>query len=157
MQLSCTMLATQKCKMHDELTTLETFCGFFSEHCVGSLMMELWHKACRNWSILACDVENNQDRIRIVFWHWDATYDTKGNSWWNWYDLKSICKANSRYMGAKFDPSKPPKCISHKDTNNLFGWAMTMSKTLPTNSFSWMSKAELDNWENYPCYLEVEL
>jgi len=34
-------------------------------------------------------------------------------------------KASKRYMGKKFDKSKPPSHIMHYDANDLYGWAMT--------------------------------
>ena len=38
-------------------------------------------------------------------------------------------KSNNRYMGDKYDASKPTKYITYLDANNLYGW--TMSKPLP--------------------------
>ena len=32
-----------------------------------------------------------------------------------------------------------------------------MSKPLPVRDFEWMNKKELENWENFPCILEVDL
>ena len=49
-------------------------------------------------------------------------------------------KANDKYMGDKYDPSKPSKYIAYLDVNNLYGWAM--SKPLPTHGFEWMEKSE---------------
>jgi len=34
-------------------------------------------------------------------------------------------KANKRYMGEKFDRSKPSSYIMHFDANNLYDWAMS--------------------------------
>jgi len=64
-------------------------------------------------------------------------------------------KANNRYMGEKFDKSKPSSYIMYYDANNLYGWAM--SQKLQTHGFKWMSNKDLDNWRNIPCILEVAL
>ena len=32
-----------------------------------------------------------------------------------------------------------------------------MSKPLPTKGFKWMSEAELQDWKNHSCILEVDL
>ncbi|XP_072021514.1 uncharacterized protein [Amphiura filiformis] len=64
-------------------------------------------------------------------------------------------KANNKYMGDDYDPSKPSKYIEYVDANNLYGWAM--SKPLPVGDFKWMSSKELDNWRKIPCTLEVNL
>ena len=66
-------------------------------------------------------------------------------------------KANNKYMGEEFDPSKSSKYITYLDANNLYGWAM--SQKLPTGGFKWMSKQELDEWRSNPqgCILEVDL
>ena len=64
-------------------------------------------------------------------------------------------KANNKYMGDRFDDSKPSKYISYLDANNLYGWAM--SNPLPTHGFKWMELSELENWENHSCILEVDL
>ena len=45
-------------------------------------------------------------------------------------------KSNNRYIGDRFDASKPSKYITYLDANNLYGWAM--SKPLPTHGFKWM-------------------
>ena len=63
-------------------------------------------------------------------------------------------KSNNRYMGDKYDASKPTKYITYLDANNLYGW--TMSKPLPTHGFKWMETGELENWRNYSCILEVK-
>ena len=64
-------------------------------------------------------------------------------------------KANNKYMGEKFDPSKPSIYIADLDANNLYGWAMI--KALPTHGFEWMEVSEIENWENHSCILEVDL
>ena len=64
-------------------------------------------------------------------------------------------KANNKYMGDKFNPSEPSKYIQYLDANNLYGADMSMK--LPTHGFKWMNKYELNDWEKYPCILEVDL
>ncbi|XP_022781608.1 uncharacterized protein LOC111322716 [Stylophora pistillata] len=64
-------------------------------------------------------------------------------------------QANNKYMGEKFDKNEPSKFISYLDANNLYGWAM--AKKLPTHGFVWMDECELKNWQNYSCFLEVDL
>ncbi|XP_072048929.1 uncharacterized protein [Amphiura filiformis] len=64
-------------------------------------------------------------------------------------------KANNKYMGEDYYPSKPTKYIVYIDANNLYGWAM--SQPLPVGNFEWMSSKELDNWRKIPCTLEVDL
>ena len=63
-------------------------------------------------------------------------------------------EANNKYMSS-YDPEKPSKFITYLDANNLYGWAM--SKPLPTSGFRWMNDGELNDWENCPCILEVDL
>ena len=64
-------------------------------------------------------------------------------------------KANNKYMGEKFDSSEPSKFITYLDANNLYGWAM--SKKLPTHGFKWVDEKDFDDWESFPCILEVDL
>ena len=64
-------------------------------------------------------------------------------------------KANNKYMGKKFDKSKPSSYIMYYDTNNLYGWAM--SQKLPTDGFKWMSNKDIEDWRNISCILEVDL
>ena len=64
-------------------------------------------------------------------------------------------QANNKYMGDKFDETKPSKYIMYLDDNNLYGWGM--SKKLPTHGFKWMDQEELDDWKNVPCVLEVDM
>ena len=63
-------------------------------------------------------------------------------------------RANNKYM-QEYDPSLPSKYITYLDVNNLYGWAM--SKRLPTHGFKWMKQVQLENWESFPCILEVDL
>ena len=58
-------------------------------------------------------------------------------------------KSNNRYIGDKYDASKPTKYITYLDANNLYGW--TMSKPLPTYGFKWMKASKLENWRNHSC------
>ena len=60
--------------------------------------------------------------------------------------IRGVVSAISKYMGDKYDGSKPIKYITYLDANNLYGWAM--SKPLPTQGFKWMEPNELENWEN---------
>ena len=64
-------------------------------------------------------------------------------------------KANNKYMKKDYDPSLPSKHIIYLDANNLYGWAM--SKELPTHGFRWMKQTQLEDWEETPCILEVDL
>ena len=66
-------------------------------------------------------------------------------------------QANNKYMGKRFDETKPSKYISYLDANNLYGYAM--SKKLPTGGFKWMTEKELgpDGWRSCACILEVDL
>ena len=66
-------------------------------------------------------------------------------------------QANNKYMGEKFDETKPSKYITYLDANNLYGYAM--SKKLPTGGFKWMTKEELENdgWRSCACILDVDL
>ena len=59
------------------------------------------------------------------------------------------------YLDKDFNPNEPSKYLQYLDANNLYGWAM--SKPLPTKGFKWMSEAELQDWKNHPCILEVDL
>ena len=60
-------------------------------------------------------------------------------------------KANNRYMGKKFDKSKPSSYIMYHNANNLYGWAV--SQKLPTDGFKWMSNKDIEDWRNIPCIL----
>ena len=62
--------------------------------------------------------------------------------------------ANNPYM-KEYDPDLLNKYITYLDANNLYGWAMC--KPLPTHGFRWMTEQELTDWENLPCFLEVDL
>ena len=48
------------------------------------------------------------------------------------YIAKRFSKANNKYMQSH-DNSKPSKYITHLDSNNLYGWAM--SQYLPYGGF----------------------
>ena len=50
-------------------------------------------------------------------------------------------KANNKYMGALYDPTKEDSYILYIDANNLYGWAM--SQALPKYSYAWLSEAEV--------------
>ena len=63
-------------------------------------------------------------------------------------------EANNKCM-KEYDPTKPSQFITYLDANNLYGWAM--SKPLPTHNFRWMTEEELQDLENIPCILEVDL
>ena len=73
---------------------------------------------------------------------------------------KRYAKANNKYMN-EYDPEKERIYIPYLDANNLYGWAM--SKSLPTDSFEWMTEEELVSWdsicneEGKGCILEVDL
>ena len=69
--------------------------------------------------------------------------------------LNRYGKANNKFMGDNFDPSRPSKYLAYLDANNLYGWAMM--KPLPVGDFKWMRERELKNWEDTPCILEVDL
>ena len=64
-------------------------------------------------------------------------------------------QANNKFMGKKFDPSRPSKYLAYLDANNLYGWAMM--KPLPVGDFKWMEETEMEHWEDFPCILEVDL
>ena len=53
--------------------------------------------------------------------------------------LKDTLKVNNKCM-KDYDPTKPSKCISYFDMNNLYGWAM--SSYLPYGGFKWLKKVE---------------
>ena len=54
-------------------------------------------------------------------------------------------KANNKYMGEKFDPSKPSKYLGYFDRNNIYG----EDNPLPTHGFEWMKPCELVYWRNF--------
>ena len=49
----------------------------------------------------------------------------------------------------------PSKYLAYLDANNLYRWAMM--KPLPVGDLKWTEEKELENWENIPCILEVDL
>ena len=58
-------------------------------------------------------------------------------------------KANNKYM-KNYDKNKESSYIQYRDTNNLYGWAM--SQKLPVEGFKWkqnMSKFNEDFIKNY--------
>ena len=58
------------------------------------------------------------------------------------YIAKRHSKANNKYM-KNFDPTKPSKCISYLDMNNLNGWGL--SGYLPYGGFKWLKN--VDNFD----------
>ena len=46
---------------------------------------------------------------------------------------KRYGKANNKYMGEDYDPTKPKKFTQYLDANNLYGWAMC--EPLPVGGF----------------------
>ncbi len=64
-------------------------------------------------------------------------------------------EVNKKYM-KDYDPDKESVYIPYLDANNLYEWAM--SQPLPTHGFEWEEdEKEHANWQNYPCFLEVNL
>ena len=64
-------------------------------------------------------------------------------------------EANNPYMGDLYNEEKETSYICYFDANNLYGYIM-MNK-LPYRGFKWMTREEMDNWEMFPCALEVDL
>ena len=50
-------------------------------------------------------------------------------------------KANNKYMGKLYDPTKEATYILYIDENNLYGWAM--SQALPIDSYAWLRETEI--------------
>ena len=71
------------------------------------------------------------------------------------YILNLITPLKVPMINTSYDPSKPSKYLAYLDANNLYGAAMSMK--LPTHGFKWMNNYELNHWEKYPCFLEVDL
>ncbi|KFM58434.1 hypothetical protein X975_13863, partial [Stegodyphus mimosarum] len=71
--------------------------------------------------------------------------------------------ANNPYIRDSFNPQKPTNYIVALDANNLYGYVM--SQFLPTGSFSWLSKTEIEKFDilnskeesNVGYILEVDL
>ena len=61
------------------------------------------------------------------------------------YIAKRYAKANYKYM-KDYDPTKPSKCISYLNMNNLYDW--TMSSYLPYGGFKWLKN--VDNFDLNP-------
>ena len=55
-------------------------------------------------------------------------------------------KANNKYMGTLFDPTKPKIYIINLDANNLYGKAM--SYPMPQSGFTWLTEEQWSplNW-----------
>ena len=49
-------------------------------------------------------------------------------------------KANNKYMGKLYDPTKPTNYISNLDANNLYGNAM--SSPMPQSGFTWLREEQ---------------
>ena len=50
-------------------------------------------------------------------------------------------KANNKYMGEKYDTSKPSSYIINLDANNLYGWPMSLK--LPVSNYIWDKNVEM--------------
>ena len=59
--------------------------------------------------------------------------------------VKRMSRANNKYMGPAYDPSKPSKYILDLDANNLYGWAM--SQPLPTGGFEFVEPRLFDDYK----------
>jgi hypothetical protein len=64
-------------------------------------------------------------------------------------------EANFKGMGDAYDREKENSYFRDWDKNNLYGGAM--SENLPYAEFRWMDDEELENWEQIPCVVEVDL
>ena len=62
-----------------------------------------------------------------------------------------ICMESHRYV--KAEPGRSH--LAYQDKNNLYGKAS--SANLPYKDFKWMSEQDIENWQNIPCTLEVDL
>ena len=68
--------------------------------------------------------------------------------------FKRYAKANNKFM-EHFSPEEKSRFLVYLDANNLYGWAM--SQPLPVADFEWMNEKDLENWQDFPCILEVDL
>ena len=71
--------------------------------------------------------------------------------------MRRHAEANNKYMGDKFDPSKPSSYILYPDANSLYCWQML--QPLPVGNFRWLSEDELKQpLSNFPpCFVSVDL
>ena len=71
--------------------------------------------------------------------------------------MRRHAEANNKYMGDKFDPSKPSSFILYPDANSLYCWPML--QPLPVGNFRWLSEDELGKplREFPPCFVSVDL
>ena len=54
--------------------------------------------------------------------------------------MHRYAKANSKYMGGKYNPKEQRSYLQYLDPNNLYGWAMTQD--LPVEGFNWVKNVE---------------
>ena len=66
--------------------------------------------------------------------------------------MKRYAKANNKFMGDKYDPTKPSSFLIYLDANNLYGWAM--QQKLPCDDFKWIENPEGLNQRNIFAYLD---
>ena len=65
--------------------------------------------------------------------------------------------ANNKYMGDKYDPTKPPSFILYPDANSLYCWPML--QPLPVGGFRWLTEDELRKpLEDFPpCFVSADI